>query len=197
MGCGCGMTCLIPLDWQRAGVWEQIHQILLNHSSADRSIRTLLVYRPVPSSGGGEQPVPARIDPNRQQHFLTDGQGVRWSPIHRGQLPDVNELLPLVDDIPPVPQGRTAPANPGQPDADRAYDSQPHRQSGARGSIPTWPASDQHGRAWGLSLGGGATCRGSQLSQAPLRPIESPVHILRLVGFNSHMYVVPMTRSFF
>jgi len=30
MGCGCGMTCLNYLNaWHRAGVWEGLHQILL------------------------------------------------------------------------------------------------------------------------------------------------------------------------
>ncbi len=32
MGCGCGMTCLRRLrDWQRAGVWLQIQEILQTH----------------------------------------------------------------------------------------------------------------------------------------------------------------------
>ena len=31
MGCGCGMTCWRRLrDWQEAGVWDDIHQMLLN-----------------------------------------------------------------------------------------------------------------------------------------------------------------------
>ncbi len=31
MGCGSGMTCWRRLrDWQKAGVWDKIHQILLN-----------------------------------------------------------------------------------------------------------------------------------------------------------------------
>lgn len=31
MGCGCGMTCWRRLrDWQEAGVWDDIHQLLLN-----------------------------------------------------------------------------------------------------------------------------------------------------------------------
>ena len=31
MGCGCGMTCWRRLrDWQEAGVWDDIHQVLLN-----------------------------------------------------------------------------------------------------------------------------------------------------------------------
>lgn len=30
MGCGCGMTCWRRLrDWQKAGVWDQIHRVLL------------------------------------------------------------------------------------------------------------------------------------------------------------------------
>ncbi len=31
MGCGCGMTCWRRLrDWQKAGVWETIHRVLLD-----------------------------------------------------------------------------------------------------------------------------------------------------------------------
>ena len=87
-------------------------------------------------------------------------------------VPDVNELLPLVDDIPPVRRKADRPR--GVPDnlyADRAYDSQPHRQElEARGLIPTWrgvgPNTEWPG---GLSLGGGADLVvAAQLSQAPV-----------------------------
>ncbi len=31
MGCGCGMTCWRRLrDWQEAGLWERLHQVLLD-----------------------------------------------------------------------------------------------------------------------------------------------------------------------
>lgn len=31
MGCGCGMTCWRRLrDWQQAGVWDQLHRVLLD-----------------------------------------------------------------------------------------------------------------------------------------------------------------------
>jgi len=31
MGCGCGMTCWRRLrDWQKAGVWQQVWELLLN-----------------------------------------------------------------------------------------------------------------------------------------------------------------------
>ena len=38
MGCGCGMTCWNYLHaWQRAGVWERLHEVLLNElQEADR-----------------------------------------------------------------------------------------------------------------------------------------------------------------
>src|SRR3954467_9384815 len=32
MGCGSGMTCWNRLrDWQAAGIWDQIHRVLLDH----------------------------------------------------------------------------------------------------------------------------------------------------------------------
>src|SRR5262249_54902731 len=32
MGCGCGMTCWRRLlDWERAGVWDKLHRVLLGH----------------------------------------------------------------------------------------------------------------------------------------------------------------------
>ncbi len=32
MGCGSGMTCWRRLkDWQEAGVWSEVHRVLLNH----------------------------------------------------------------------------------------------------------------------------------------------------------------------
>lgn len=35
MGCGSGMTCWRRLrDWQKAGVWERIHRVLLNELRA-------------------------------------------------------------------------------------------------------------------------------------------------------------------
>jgi transposase len=38
MGCGCGMTCWRRLqEWQKAGVWDKIHHVMLNKlRQADR-----------------------------------------------------------------------------------------------------------------------------------------------------------------
>ena len=79
-------------------------------------------------------------------------------------MPDVNELLPLVDDIPPVHRKADRPR--GVPDnlyADRAYDSQPHRQELEAGdSIPTWHGVGPNTAvAWGSIAGWrSGPCRG-------------------------------------
>lgn len=52
MGCGCGMTCLRRLrEWQRAGVWGEIQEVLQTHLREARRIdwsrvRTRLMPRP-------------------------------------------------------------------------------------------------------------------------------------------------------
>ena len=39
MGCGCGMSCWRYLDaWQKAGVWEKVHKVLLDRLRAEEGI---------------------------------------------------------------------------------------------------------------------------------------------------------------
>src|ERR687884_2324517 len=39
MGCGCGMTCWRRLrDWQAAGVWDRVHEVLLARMHAAGAI---------------------------------------------------------------------------------------------------------------------------------------------------------------
>ena len=63
MGCGCGMTCWRRLrEWQRAGVWDQIHRILLSHLRGADQIdfsRALIDSSSVRAVLGGRKP--ARI----------------------------------------------------------------------------------------------------------------------------------------
>ena len=65
MGCGCGMTCLNYLNaWQRAGVWEKLHQILLAElEQADKQsigpAPRSIVPRPEPW-GAAIRPAPIR-----------------------------------------------------------------------------------------------------------------------------------------
>jgi transposase len=65
---------------------------------------------------------------------------------------DVNELLPLVEAIPPVRGKRGHPRKrPKRLLADRAYDSQPHRQELKRRSI--WPQIARRYTGHGSGLG--------------------------------------------
>ena len=172
MGCGCGMTCLNYLNaWQRAGVWEKLHQILLAElEQADKLdwSRAAVDSAKARALGGGDQTGPNRTDrgkPGTKHHVLTEGQGVPLVTHSTGaNVPDVNELLPLVDNIPPVRRKADRPRRvPDNLYADRAYDSQPHRQElEARGLIPTWRGVGPNTAvAWGSIAGWrSGPCRG-------------------------------------
>lgn len=63
MGCGCGMTCWRRLrDWQKAGVWETIHGILLNQLRQADQIdfsRCAVDSATIRAVGGAKQPARA------------------------------------------------------------------------------------------------------------------------------------------
>jgi transposase len=60
MGCGCGMTCWRRLrDWQAAGVWLQLHRLLLDELRSDDKIdwsRASLDSASVRAKGGAKRP---------------------------------------------------------------------------------------------------------------------------------------------
>ena len=62
MGCGSGMTCWRRLrDWQKAGVWQTIHRLLLNHLRAVDKIdfsRAVVDSGTVRAVGGASRPAP-------------------------------------------------------------------------------------------------------------------------------------------
>src|SRR5947207_7294884 len=66
MGCGCGMTCWRRLrDWQHAGVWDQVKQLLLDHlRDADKLdfSRAVVDSGTVRAVGGGEKTGPNPTD---------------------------------------------------------------------------------------------------------------------------------------
>jgi transposase len=63
MGCGCGMTCWRRLrDWQAAGVWQQVHRVLLDRLRGAGSIdfsRAAVDSGTIRAVGGARKPVPA------------------------------------------------------------------------------------------------------------------------------------------
>src|SRR4051812_4016837 len=85
MGCGSGVTCWRRLrDWQQAGVWDRLHQTLLDRlGRADRIdwSRASLDSRLVPAKGGAKSLGPTlRIagDLARSSMCSTTGRASRW-----------------------------------------------------------------------------------------------------------------------
>lgn len=117
MGCGSGMTCWRRLrDWQEAGVWDRLQEVLLaelqgagkidwSHAVVDSaSVRAV-------GAGGKTGPNPTdRAKPGSKHHLLTDATGIPLGKTLTGaNTPDVKQLLPLVEAIPPVRGKRGRP----------------------------------------------------------------------------------------
>jgi transposase len=138
IGCGCGMTCWNYLNaWQRAGVWARLHEVLLAElQEADRIdwSRAIVDSTHARALGGGEKTGQNPTDRRKlgtKHHIVTDAQGLPLAVTITGSnVHDVKELLHVVDAIPNVRGKAGHPRK--RPDAlygDRAYHSQPHRQS--------------------------------------------------------------------
>ena len=90
-----------------------------------------------------------------KHHLLTDAQGIPLTVIlTEANRHDVTQLLPLVDGIPPIAGKRGAPRyRPIWVQADRGYDSQPHRRALAACGIRTQIARrhTEHGSGLGVT----------------------------------------------
>lgn len=136
MHCGCGMTCWRRLrDWQQAGVWNKLHEILLAELRAADKLdftRAAVDSSTVRAVGGGEETGPNPTDRRKlgsKHHLVVDGQGVPLKvQLSGANKPDINQLLPLIANLPAI---RGKPGQPrSRPDelyGDRAYDSEPVR----------------------------------------------------------------------
>ena len=85
MGCGSGMTCWRRLrDWHEAGVWAQLHRVLLERLQATEQIdwsRASLDSASVPAPGGARKPGPIpRIAANRARSatLWSTARAFRW-----------------------------------------------------------------------------------------------------------------------
>jgi transposase len=141
LGYGSGMTCWRRLrDWNAAGVWDRLHQILLGElREADqldwsRALVGAGGLQPCASHRGGDKTGPSPVDRGRlgsKHHLITDANGLPLACVlTAANINDITQLLRLVDAIPPV---RGRPGRPRrQPDAvvgDRGYDSDLHRRA--------------------------------------------------------------------
>jgi transposase len=137
LGWGCGKTCRTYLQaWQKAGVWDNLHQVLLQELQDADEIdwsRGAVNSTKARAWGGGDDTGPNPTDRSKlgtKHHVLTDAQGIPLAVHVTGaNAAGVTETLPLVDDIPDLSGGEgDKPTKPEELYGDRAYDSQPHGQ---------------------------------------------------------------------
>ena len=75
LGCGCGMTCWSHLqEWQRAGVWQRIHEVLLSKLREADKIdwsRAIVDSSSVRAVLGGRKPAPIPLtEGNRARSII-------------------------------------------------------------------------------------------------------------------------------
>lgn len=137
MGCGCGMTCWNRLrDWQAAGVWDNIHRVLLAELRGADELdfeRFIVDSSHVRAVGGGEKVGPSPVDRSKKgskHQVIVDGQGVPLAVrVTAGNVPDANQAVPLADAVPPIGGKPGAPRRrPGKLMGDRGYDDQEERE---------------------------------------------------------------------
>ena len=124
MGCGSGMTCWRRLrDWQKAGVWEELHAVMLDRLAASNRIdweraRCGLGFGACAAGeekGGAENAVgPSPVNRGKlgtKRHLIVDGHGKPLGAVLSGANVNDNKMLAaVIDTIPEVRPGR-----PGRP----------------------------------------------------------------------------------
>ncbi|WP_241834152.1 IS5 family transposase [Streptomyces sp. NTK 937] len=152
LGFGSGQTCWRRLDrWQKAGVFDQLHRVLLAELNAAGKLdwSRACVDGPHSREKGGADTGPSPVDRRKtgsKHHLICDGRGTPLKVITTvANVNDVTQTLALVDGIPPV-AGR-----PGRPRrrpvallGDKGYDSNPNRDTLRKRRI--MPVISQKGR---------------------------------------------------
>ncbi|WP_085963836.1 IS5 family transposase [Paraburkholderia phenoliruptrix] len=160
MGCGSGMSCWRRLrDWQAAGVWEQLHEVLLARLRTADQIdwsRVIVDSSSIRAVGSGPKTGPNPTDrarPGSKHHLITEAQGIPLAVILTGaNRNDVTQLQALVEAIPPIGGKRGRPlSKPRVVQGDRGYDRDKYRRPLHAASIATEIA--RRGQPHGSGLG--------------------------------------------
>src|SRR5947207_5817796 len=138
LGCGSGSRCRRRLaEWHEAGVWVQLHALLLDELRGADKIdwaRAAVDSASVRGLGGGEETGRNPTDRGKKRskhHAVVDRHSIPLAAtVTAANTPDVNEVLEVVDQIPDVRGQRGRPRRrPRKLYGDRAYDSQGHREA--------------------------------------------------------------------
>jgi transposase len=160
LGWGCGRTCREALAaWQRAGIWDRLHEVLLDELG-DRGLidwsRALIDSATSKAPKGGELTGPSPTDRRKKgskHHVITDAGGVPLAiELTGANRHDTTQMLPLVDATAPIrgPWGRPR-RRPDRAPGDRAYDSKKNRKGLWKRGIRS--ALTKRGTAHGSGLG--------------------------------------------
>src|SRR5262249_52182553 len=136
LNCGSGSRCRRRLaEWQEAGVWVQLHALLLDElQGADRIdwSRAAVDSSFARALGGGEETGPNPTDRGKKgtkHHAVGDAHRVPLATtVTSANTPDIKELLEVVDQVPDG-CGKPGRRRPEALYGDRAYDSQRHREA--------------------------------------------------------------------
>ncbi len=123
LGFGSGMTCWRRLrDWQEAGVFAKLHEVLLAELNAAAAIdwsRACVGASHVRAKKGGPDTGPSPVDRGKtgsKHHLICDGGGIPLAvTLTGGNRNDITQLIPLLEAIPPVRGRRGRPRR--KPDA--------------------------------------------------------------------------------
>src|SRR5262245_12339513 len=110
LGCGCGKTCRRYLRrWHRAGVWRQLHAILLAELNGASHIdweRALIdaSFAKAPEGGKDTGPNPTdRSKSGSKQHVMTDAQGIPLAAtVTAANVNEVTQVFQVLTDMPSV-----------------------------------------------------------------------------------------------
>ncbi|WP_407555473.1 IS5 family transposase [Streptomyces sp. Pv4-95] len=160
LGFGSSVTCWRRLAaWNEAGVWEQLHLMLLNRLRSAGKLdwsRAVIDASHVRAAPTGPKSGPSPVDRARsgsKHHVLPAGQGIPLAvSLTGGNRNDVTQLVPLLDKVPPVAGTIGRPHR--RPDllfADRGYDHDKYRRLVRQRGIR--PVIAQGGQPHGTGLG--------------------------------------------
>ena len=132
-----GVSCWRKLrEWQAAGVWDRLVEVLLaklQHADKINWQRAVVDSSSVRAVHGGKKPGPSPVDRRKagsKHHILVDGNGIPLSArVTKANRNDVTQLERLVDAVPPV-RGKVGKPRrrPTELYADRGYDSKAKRR---------------------------------------------------------------------
>jgi len=161
LGFGSGMTYWRRLrDWNEAGVWQRLHELLLSELRAADLLdfsRTAVDASHLRAMKGGKKTGRSPVDRGRsgsKHHLIVEAHGIPLAAILTGgNRDDVTQLIPLIEAVPPIRGKRGRPLQrPRHLYADRGYDHEAYRDRVRRFEITPHIArrDTEHGSGLGV-----------------------------------------------